>query len=137
MPPFRKMNTQQRPNALRNCRKCKKTKKINDFYKDKSRPLGHSFLCKNCERLRKRPGRPSPDWKKIGVTIEDYKKFFYNQNGRCAICGKVNDKKRLSFDHNHITMKIRGLLCVNCNLGLGCFKDNKKLLISAIKYLEE
>ena len=34
------------------------------------------------------------------------------------------------------TNKIRGLLCSNCNRGLGHFKDNIDILKSAIKYLE-
>jgi hypothetical protein len=38
-------------------------------------------------------------------------------------------------DHGHETGEVRGLLCSNCNLGLGYFKDNPKYLEGAIKYL--
>lgn len=43
----------------------------------------------------------------------------------------------LSVDHNHKSNKIRGLLCLNCNAGLGNFRDNITLLKKAISYLEE
>jgi hypothetical protein len=45
--------------------------------------------------------------------------------------------KELAIDHCHKTGKIRGLLCKNCNQGLGQFKDNIDLLLSAAKYLYE
>lgn len=72
-----------------------------------------------------------------GITIEDYNNLFVKQNGKCAICGKHQSelKKKLSVDHNHDTNKVRGLLCPECNFGLGKFKDNKQLLISASQYL--
>jgi hypothetical protein len=46
-------------------------------------------------------------------------------------------KKALGVDHDHITGKVRGLLCNDCNLGIGHFKDNIEKLKLAIKYLEE
>ncbi len=66
-----------------------------------------------------------------------------SQGGVCAICKKeeqIIDKgggtQRLSVDHDHDTGKIRGLLCNDCNVGLGRFKDNLELLRSAVAYLE-
>ena len=32
---------------------------------------------------------------------------------------------------------MRGLLCQQCNLGLGCFKDNPTILMNAIEYLSK
>ena len=45
--------------------------------------------------------------------------------------------RRLSVDHNHVTSKVRGLLCNNCNRGIGNFKDKKELLLKAISYLDK
>ena len=62
-----------------------------------------------------------------------------NQNGICAICSgkQVQSKNRsLAVDHCHKTNKVRGLLCIECNVGIGKFQDNLQLLISAIKYLK-
>ena len=49
----------------------------------------------------------------------------------------INEKNALTVDHNHVTGQIRGLLCTNCNLGIGNFKDKTELLKNAIKYLEK
>lgn len=48
----------------------------------------------------------------------------FNQGNACAICGLVPalGDRGLAVDHDHVTGKIRGLLCTACNVGLGCFK---------------
>jgi hypothetical protein len=60
------------------------------------------------------------------------------QEHKCAICltSDTDLDKLLSVDHCHTTGKIRGLLCNNCNLALGNFKDNLNSLENAIKYLK-
>ena len=61
------------------------------------------------------------------------------QNGCCAICKgeEPSDfKGRLSIDHDHSSGKIRGLLCMKCNSGLGMFNDDEDILLNAIKYLK-
>ncbi|MCP4598529.1 endonuclease VII domain-containing protein [Neptuniibacter sp.] len=74
----------------------------------------------------------------FGITEQKYNAMFKKHKGRCYICGKHQSKmkKRLHVDHDHKTGKVRGLLCVICNLGLGCFKDNPARLRSAAEYLE-
>lgn len=57
------------------------------------------------------------------------------QNGRCLICGEGS--RRLEIDHCHTTGRVRGLLCIYCNTGLGRFKDNPALLARAIAYLTD
>ena len=54
----------------------------------------------------------------------------------CAICGTVCDGLALHRDHNHDTGDFRGWLCRDCNLGLGRFKDDTRLLRLAAEYLE-
>ena len=76
--------------------------------------------------------------KTYGITIEEYKKMLYVQNGVCAICEKeCVSGRNLAVDHCHETGNIRGLLCSNCNPGLGHFKDSIKLLDRAIQYLSK
>lgn len=72
--------------------------------------------------------------RKYGIRDADYQKMLTDQNKRCAICGTETG---LVVDHCHVSRKVRGLLCHNCNIGLGQFKDNIRLLQHAQKYLEE
>ena len=73
-----------------------------------------------------------------GITISDYNDMFIEQGGRCAICGRHESEftRRLLVDHCHKTNLIRGLLCYNCNTGLGQFKDSLQLIKNTVKYLE-
>jgi hypothetical protein len=72
-----------------------------------------------------------------GITLDDYNKMFADQSGCCAICNihASSLKKPLCVDHCHTTGNIRGLLCSECNLAIGKFKDNITNLHNAIKYL--
>ena len=78
----------------------------------------------------------------FGITIEDYDRMFLEQNGVCLICKKPETViargkiRNLSIDHDHITGKIRGLLCNGHNTGLGKFDDSVELLEEAIRYLK-
>jgi len=71
-----------------------------------------------------------------GLTFVQFKKMRKFQKNRCAICDKKFNKTP-HVDHDHITGKIRKLLCGNCNRGLGGFKDSILNLKKAIKYLKE
>lgn len=76
---------------------------------------------------------------RYGITLEEYDRMFALQSGVCAICKQPeNDayKRRLSVDHDHETGKVRGLLCHQCNTGIGKFGDDIKRLLSAAKYLK-
>ena len=70
------------------------------------------------------------------LSQEVYQEMFNRQEGKCAICGKPFDENNVvHIDHNHKTGKVRGLLCMMCNCGIGHFNDNKELLLKAIEYL--
>lgn len=73
-----------------------------------------------------------------GITLEFYNQMMRNQNNKCAVCeiSQGDSDRRFSVDHCHTTGRIRGLLCTNCNRGLGLLKDDPKLIESAIRYLE-
>jgi DNA-directed RNA polymerase subunit RPC12/RpoP len=78
--------------------------------------------------------------RKYEINLNDYNKLLEKQNYKCAICGYDNFDDKNFFpivDHDHLTNKVRGLLCLNCNFGIGSLKDNTDLLKNAIKYLEE
>ena len=72
--------------------------------------------------------------------IYGYLDLVLEQNNRCKLCGTDipgDKRKHFTVDHDHQTGKVRGLLCSKCNQGLGCFKDQKDLLVKAILYLDE
>jgi len=72
------------------------------------------------------------------ITLEEYERRLLDQGGCCKICGSDDPgpTPRFHVDHCHATNKIRGLLCFNCNSGLGQFKDNVLFLRRALEYLE-
>jgi len=73
-----------------------------------------------------------------GITREERDDLIKNQNELCKICGKQNkNNKKLNVDHKHGTKIIRGMLCSNCNRGLGMFFDCPSFLVKAAKYLHK
>ena len=72
---------------------------------------------------------------KYGLSEKEWIEMLEVQKNLCAICRTKQPGKVLCIDHDHKTGAVRGLLCGNCNVGLGNFKDNTKILKSAISYL--
>lgn len=64
--------------------------------------------------------------KKYNLTEEDFLYLLEKQQNKCYICGKHNSDilRGLAVDHDHITGKIRGLLCSKCNGALGWYENN-------------
>lgn len=125
------------------CLKCGDSKSVLDFYKGRTE-------CKNCQKRRRAANHKKqrilyPDSRyavvlkhKYGITLEVYKLMLEDQNNACAICqsSSPGHKKRyFSVDHCHKTGRIRGLLCQDCNAGIGYLKDRVENLIAAISYL--
>lgn len=126
------------------CSRCKKEKPLSEFpwNKKKARPLARCYKCRRKEYIgnenTKQRLRNRNLIKSYGITLEEYNLLFLKQGGKCLICGihQRDLKQSLNIDHEHITGNIRGLLCPDCNRGLGCFKDNKEIMKKAIKYLK-
>lgn len=75
----------------------------------------------------------------VGATLSDFNTAIASQGGFCAICKteevSVDGGKHVHIDHCHQTGKFRGVLCSQCNKGLGHFRDNPEVLARAIAYL--
>jgi hypothetical protein len=71
--------------------------------------------------------------RKYGITKEQYDELLTFQKKRCAICHR---DRKLVIDHDHVTGKVRGLLCNDCNATLGFVQDKIEVLANAIDYLE-
>jgi hypothetical protein len=83
------------------------------------------------------PTRDETLQKKYHITEEIYSQILAAQNGVCAICKCHQRYKRLAVDHDHKTSQVRGLLCEQCNRGLGRFFDSPFRLRMAASYLEK
>ena len=116
------------------CRICKQVKSLCDFYfSAKDRKFAQAF-CKECDQEKAKERHLQAKYK---ITLKEYDKILEKQDGGCKIC-KIKTpgrQGRFHFDHDHLTGKIRGLLCNKCNLGLGQFKDDPEILIAAAHYL--
>ena len=79
-----------------------------------------------------------------GITEAEYEAMKKEQNNKCKICdsegfaiGKNGHTEKLAVDHDHVTGKIRGLLCHNCNRALGLLQDNVDVILKAAEYLKQ
>lgn len=75
----------------------------------------------------------------VNDSAEDLIKILGDSKGACAICGRIekdSQYERNHVDHCHSSGKIRGMLCSNCNTGLGSFMDSPELLLKAVEYLK-
>lgn len=109
------------------CNKCKEVKAIDAFYKHKSTKDRLTSYCKECilEQCRNAHYK-----KRYGLTSQEADTL----KTKCELCGTT---EQLHIDHNHETGEIRGVLCTNCNRGLGHLKDSPVLLRKAAEYLEK
>ena len=72
--------------------------------------------------------------RKYGISMEEFTTMQVEQKGLCKMgCGKIGSH----VDHSHSSGRVRGLLCSNCNTGLGLFNDNPELLRNAAEYVEK
>ena len=135
---------------MKKCSNCEIVKPKTDFYRNRTHATGVRNICKLCqntkrtENRRKNPVAASNAVRrsklkcKYGISVEQYDLMFQEQNGVCAICGRESpDGRRLHIDHCHATNTVRGLLCCDCNRGLGIFKDNLNYLQKAFDYLQK
>lgn len=97
-----------------------------------------AYYQENKEELAKK------DWargiyRRYGLTVEEYNNLSEQQNHVCVICQKsanAANSDKLHIDHCHVTGKVRGLLCTNCNNALGRAKEDPRILRAAAEYIE-
>ena len=126
------------------CTDCHKVLPLDRFYYVNKSKQFFSSYCKDCSNKRKQKKSNGVFYRKrrlkrnYNLTEESFHNMLELQENKCLICGKVFDftiKMEACIDHDHTTGKVRGLLCTQCNSGLGFFKDNIEYLKKAIEYL--
>ena len=121
------------------CGTCKEVKLVEEFSPSRRTNGGDCITCCSVNSRNRRIERgPEEELKRrvarYGITVEYYNELLLSQMGRCAICGEFQYKE-LHIDHDELTGKVRGLLCGNCNRGIGCLKHDTERLMSAATYL--
>lgn len=99
-------------------------------------------------RVRDRSsGNVKQNWRDIniyreyGIDEDIFIEISKQQNDICAICKNMPKNGRgnfkLQIDHCHNSKKVRGLLCPECNLGIGLMQDSVEILKNSINYLNK
>lgn len=70
-----------------------------------------------------------------GMTAADYDVLLSYQSGACAVCRKPPGKTRLHVDHDHVSARVRGLLCYQCNAQVVAKHRTPAVLRAAAEYL--
>lgn len=137
------------------CRRCEEWKPRSKFHPlRKGSPYVHS-LCGPCsykevaEYAKAKNKRYRRNYyylwagnsKSNRIPRTQYEDMLRAQGGACKICRKTepgrSTNRRFCVDHDHVTGKIRGLLCHDCNTGIAHFKENVAFLGSAMEYIQE
>lgn len=122
------------------CPQCGLDKPLEDFPRHRGNKSGRHTYCKPCHNSRtklykqkKHGGEKSYLLRhRYGIGAEEVRRLLVAQNGVCAVC-KAAEPNHV--DHSHHTRKVRGLLCLNCNQGIGRFEDDVPSLRRAVGYL--
>lgn len=112
---------------MKTCIKCGILKPLSDYHGHKTTKDKKATACKPCYNEQTRDAKYRT---RYGLTAKQADEM---KTG-CVVCGAT---KNLHIDHCHTSGKIRGVLCTNCNRGLGHFKDNPQLLRLAAEYIEK
>ncbi len=131
---------------IKACPKCRRFFGRDRFFPDKRMKDGLVTNCRSCrnkaatewQRRNPQAKRNTHLKAKFGISLDQFNSLLASQNYRCALCMTPEPRGRGTFhvDHCHDTGKVRGLLCHNCNTGIGKLGDNVESLRRAVDYLE-
>lgn len=110
------------------------------FVSNSQSKYGYRNLCISCAVERNNSNPKQKDWKtdhqtkkRYGVDVKTYKQRM-ESSVNCEICGSTEE---LCYDHDHDTMKFRGVLCRGCNRSLGQLGDNLEGIMKVVDYLKK
>jgi len=114
------------------CRECNSKQAREDYHRNSTirKAAAKNWKLRNPEKVREIRHRYE-----YNLTPEEYTKMLESQGFKCPICEKSLIKPFV--DHDHKTGKVRGLLCVTCNAGLGKLGDSITGLEKALAYLKK
>ncbi|WP_223773679.1 endonuclease VII domain-containing protein [Streptomyces sp. 135] len=118
------------PAGHKRCRVCGETKPHSEWHRNSTAPDGLATRCKPCKAAEGRAGHLK---RQYGMTQAERDEMIAAQKGLCVICLSA---PAIHVDHCHETGKVRGVLCFNCNSGLGKLGDDPDKTRRATAYLE-
>jgi hypothetical protein len=113
------------------CPDCAAYQPVDSFALNRASRDGRGSYCKTHTNER---NRASHFVRTYGLTVNKVVVMTERQAGVCAICLRSLEGKP-HVDHDHGSGEVRGLLCFNCNQGLGQFRDDVWSLRRAAEYL--
>ena len=145
--------------GLKVCSKCQTEQPIANFSRRARSADGLQPQCKECSRAakaewyaknpeavrqrtrewyHKNPGKKIAEHRRrrYGISPEDVIALRQAQGGKCPGCQRDLTTVRECVDHDHVTGKVRGLLCYRCNTFLGLMEarpDDSRRLIEYLK----
>jgi hypothetical protein len=127
--------------SMKRCPDCGERKSLEEFPRNRNCKDGRHPYCKPCHNARGREtierlhgnSRHYHLKRRYGIGADDFDELVRQQGGVCPICGRADPEH---VDHSHETGEVRGILCFNCNGGLGQFRDSIDALLAAAQYLE-
>ncbi len=125
---------------MKRCPDCRLVKPLAEFPRNKNSKDGRHSYCKPCHNARGREtiqrlhgtSRHYHLKRRYGIGADEFDELVKQQGGVCAICARPDPEH---VDHSHDTGAVRGILCFNCNGGLGQFRDSTDALLAAAAYL--
>lgn len=139
---FTRENTYTPPGTTKRCCKACRRQRVSE-YNARNREKINERKCNTRKSLTKEQRRKE-NLRQIGWTLELFCSKVKEQKGLCEICQRVltfEDKisgTRACADHEHCDPpKPRGVLCINCNLGIGNLQENTVIMEAAIVYLKK
>lgn len=118
------------PEGHKLCRACGEVKPHSEWHRKRSAPDGLASRCKACRAVLLRQDHLK---RKYGLTEAQRDELIAAQGGVCCICLSA---PATHVDHCHNTGRVRGVLCFNCNSGLGLLRDDPDAMYRAADYLE-
>ena len=126
--------------GLKECITCKILKDLTEFHKNKNTRFGLSSNCKSCSLDHRINYKDRLLYRKYSLEVGGFNIMLEKQRNKCLICENVfgnSSGTKAVVDHCHNNGIVRGLLCGQCNKGIGTFKDDTNILYNAIIYLQK
>lgn len=125
------------------CPSCKQVLPLTAFVRNRSTSSGYGSYCRPCqnrksaESIARRHGssRHYHLKRRYGLGADEVLAMLEAQSWTCPICRREISLTSAHVDHDHVTGTVRGVVCFNCNGGLGQFRDDPQAVLEAARYL--